>query len=81
MVLRKLGKDNYTIPKAYRPIALLNTIRKAIDAVIAKRLSYLVEKHQVIPQMHIGGRKLRSTEHALHSVVERIYEAWNRGKG
>lgn len=42
-----------------------------------RRLSYLVERYQVIPWMHMGGRKLRSTEHALHTVVERIYEAWN----
>jgi hypothetical protein len=26
VVLRKMGKKNYRIPKAYRPIALLNTI-------------------------------------------------------
>lgn len=81
VVLRKPGKDNYTVPKAYRPIALLNTIGKAMDAVIARRLSYLVETHQLIPRMHMGGRKLRSTEHALHAVIERIYDAWNRGKG
>lgn len=80
VVLRKPGKDNYTVPKTYRPIALLNTIGKAMDEVIARRLSYLAERHQVIPRMHIGGRKLRSTEHGLHAVVEGIYEAWNRGK-
>ncbi len=31
--------------------------------------------------MRMGGRKLKSTEHALHTVVERIYEAWNTGQG
>lgn len=81
VVLRKPGKDNYTIPKAYRPIALLNTIGKVMDAVIARRLSYLVEEFHVIPRLHIGGRKLRSVEHALHTVVERVYEAWNTGQG
>jgi hypothetical protein len=34
-VLRKPGKANYAIPKVYRPIALLNTISKVIDTVIA----------------------------------------------
>jgi ribonuclease HI len=81
VVLRKPGKDNYTIPKAYRPIALLNTMGKIMDAVIARRLSYLVEEFQLIPDMHMGGRKLRSTEHALQTVIQRIYDAWNRGKG
>lgn len=30
IVLRKPGKDDYSIPKVYRPIALLNTIGKAM---------------------------------------------------
>lgn len=34
-VLRKPGKDNYTKPKAYRPIALLNTMGKIMDAIIS----------------------------------------------
>jgi hypothetical protein len=79
VVLRKPGKDNYTTPKAYRLIALLNTIGKVMDAIIARRLSYLVERYHILPKIYIGGRKLRSTEHALHTVVERIYEAWNTG--
>lgn len=73
-VLRKPSKANYAVPKAYRPIALLNTIGKVIDAVIAQRLSYLVETHHVLPPTHIGGRKHRSTEHALHAVTAKIYE-------
>lgn len=52
-----------------------------MDAVIARRLSYLVEEFQVIPRMHMGGRKLRSTENAIHAVIQRIYDAWNRGRG
>lgn len=81
VVLRKPGKDNYTVPKAYRPIALLNTIGKVMDAIIAKRLSYLAETYSLLPRTHIGGRKLKSVEHALHIIMETIYEAWNTGKG
>ena len=66
------------MPKAYRPIALLNTIGKVIDAVIARRLSHLAETHHVLPATHIGGRKMRSTDHALYAVTRKIYEAWNK---
>ncbi|KAG6979043.1 RNA-directed DNA polymerase from mobile element jockey [Fusarium oxysporum f. sp. conglutinans] len=79
VVLRKPGKDNYTVPKAYRPIALLNTTGKIMEAVIAKRLSYLAETHNLLPDTHMGGRKLRSTEHALHLIIDKIYAAWNTG--
>jgi hypothetical protein len=78
VVLRKPGKDNYTAPKSYRPIALMNTMGKIMDAVIARRLSYLAETHHVLPPTHIGGRKVRSTEHALHAVTHKIYETWSQ---
>jgi hypothetical protein len=81
VVLRKPDKDDYTVPKAYRPIALLSKIGKIMDAVLTRRLSYLVEAHHVLPNAHIGGRKLRSTEHALHLIIEKIYKAWNTGRG
>ena len=79
-VLRKPDKPNYAVPKAYRPIALLNTIGKTMDAVIAQRLSYLIETHHVLPPQHMGGRKHRSTEHALHAVTAKIYDIWNQGR-
>ncbi|OHW97034.1 reverse transcriptase [Colletotrichum incanum] len=80
VVLRKPGKDNYTVPKACRPIALLNTVGKIMDATIATRLSYLAETHGLLPDSHMSGRKQRSTEHALHRIVDQIYEAWGSGK-
>jgi ribonuclease HI len=79
--LRKPGKDDYTAPKSYRPIALMNTTGKIMDAVIARRLSYLAETHHVLPLTHMGGRKMRSTEHALHAVTHKIYETWSQNTG
>lgn len=63
VALRKPGKGDYTRPKSYRPIALLNTIGKILDAVIARRISFAVEMHGLLPGEHMGGRKGRSTEH------------------
>lgn len=79
VVLRKPGKGDYTDPKSYRPIALLSTIGKALEAVLANRISYLVEKHMLLPSKHIGGRKGRSCEHAIHLLMERIYASWRNG--
>ena len=80
VVLRKPGKANYTTLKAYRPIALLNTIGKIMDAVIARRLSYMVETHQMLPATHIGGGKMRSTEHALHIIIGKNTRGMESGK-
>lgn len=45
VVLRKPGKPDYSVPGAYRPISLLNTLGKLLEAVAAKRLSRLAGKH------------------------------------
>ena len=78
VVLRKPGKDDYTQVKAYRPIALLNTIGKALEAVISCRLMYLADQDQLLPNTHLGGRKMASTEHAIHQLLTRIYQAWEQ---
>lgn len=80
VVLRKPGKEDYSQPKSYRPIALLNTLGKVLDGVIANRLAYLADTFQLLPRRHTGGRKLTSTEHAMHMILQRIYQAWSEGK-
>jgi len=80
VVLRKPGKPNYDIPKAYRPIALLNTMWKAITAIIANHITYITEKHQILPANHFGGRPGRTTADAIHLLVTKIKNAWRAGK-
>jgi hypothetical protein len=36
--LKKPGKDDYTIAKAWRPISLLATLGKALESVVAERI-------------------------------------------
>ena len=55
VVLRKPGKPRYDTLKAYRPIALLNTMWKVITAIIANHITYIMEKHQLLPANHFGG--------------------------
>jgi hypothetical protein len=40
----------------------------------------MAEAYQLLPNMHMKGRKQRSTEHALHITVNRIYRTWNLGQ-
>jgi hypothetical protein len=74
--LKKPSKRNYAVAKTWRPISLLPTLGKKLEAVIAERMSYVVEKHGLLPTNHFGGRKQRSTEQALLLLQERIYNAW-----
>jgi hypothetical protein len=76
VVLRKPNKPDYSRPKAYRPISLLETISKGLEAVVARRLSCLAETYRLLPGNHFGGRPNRSAEQDLNLLVEKIHEAW-----
>ena len=55
IVLPKPGKARYDVPKAYRPIALMNTVGKLLSAVVTEDLSYMCEKYRLFPDTHFGG--------------------------
>jgi hypothetical protein len=76
VVLRKPDKPNYEVPKAYRPIALISTMAKVLTAIVAENISQLVERYQLIPRTHFGGRPGRTTTDAIHYLVHKIKQAW-----
>jgi hypothetical protein len=78
--LRKPDKGDYTEAKAWRPISLLSTLGKIMEAVIAERISYAVETYGLLPANHFGARKRRSAEQALLLLQEQIYKAWRARK-
>ncbi|KAG6989317.1 Retrovirus-related Pol polyprotein from type-1 retrotransposable element R1 [Fusarium oxysporum f. sp. conglutinans] len=74
--LKKPGKDDYTIAKAWRPISLLATLGKVLESVVAERISHAVETHGLLPTNHFGACKQRSAEQALVLLQEHIFSAW-----
>ena len=81
VILRKLGGNrDYTNPKNYRPISLLNTIGKIMEAIIAARISYMATTHELLPTTHFGGRRGSCVETAIHHLLKKIYAAWNENK-
>lgn len=79
-VLRKAGKPDYGMAKAYRPIALLNVVSKILSTVIANRLNTLAMDHNWIPAHHFGGQPGRTTSDALHLLTKTVKDAWARGQ-
>jgi hypothetical protein len=78
--LKKPNKADYTVAKAWRPISLLSTLGKALESVVAERISYAVETFNLLPTNHFGARKKRSAEQALLLLQEHIYNAWRSKK-
>jgi hypothetical protein len=44
-----------------------------MESIIARQISYMVEKYSLLPPQHIGGRRGVSTEQAIHLLLERIH--------
>ena len=78
--LKKADKGDYTVAKAWRPISLLSTLGKILEAAVAERVSYVVESYGLLPANHFGARKRRSAEQALILLQEQIYKAWRAGR-
>ena len=81
IVLAKPGKKpaDYKTPAGYRPIALLPTIGKVIEAVLAERITYMAESMNLLPEEQMGNRQHRSTELAIRLVVAQVQEARRQG--
>ena len=73
IVLKKPKKENYFSAKSYRPIALLSTLGKALETVIAKRLSDYAEDNNLLPSEQMGARRKRSTKMALKIIIEAVH--------
>ncbi|KAI0995575.1 hypothetical protein K3495_g12605, partial [Podosphaera aphanis] len=80
VVLRKPQKPRYDTPKAYRPIALLNTMGKLLEKLIANRISKAAEEYNLLPEEQMGARPKRSTISAIELLTEQIHTIWGKDK-
>ena len=73
-VLQKLGKElvTYKTARGYRPIALLPNVRKVIEAILAVRISRVVEENGLLLEEQMGNRYGRSTDLAVRLLVAQI---------
>jgi hypothetical protein len=77
IVLAKPGKTSEACktPAGYRPTALLPIIGKALEAIIAGKVTGAAEQHSLLPDDQMGNRKSRSTELAVGLVAAQTHEA------
>ena len=79
VAIRKPGKEDYTLPGAWRPIALLSTVGKVIEALTATQIRRLAESYNMLPAYQMGARQSRSTETALDLIVNQVHTVWQEG--
>ncbi len=78
IVLKKPGKTDYTVAKAWRPIALLNCMSKILSRCVADILVYEAERRSLLANFQFGGRAGRTTTDSIHLVTKTIKDAWRK---
>lgn len=79
IALRKPKKPDYSDPKAYRLIQLLECLGKVIERVVAVRLAHMVGTHHLVSENQFGSRPNSSTIDAVASYVEDVEAARKHG--
>jgi ribonuclease HI len=64
-ILKKPKKPDYSQPKAYRVISLLNCLGKVSERILARRLSHLAETTTLLHPSQIGSRLQKSAIDAV----------------
>ena len=75
VALQKPEKSDYTEPKSYRLVALMNTLGKIMDIVLAKQIQHITEIYKLLLHIHIGRRKNLLYKHAIYLLTEKVYKA------
>ncbi|KAF8701602.1 hypothetical protein AX14_000376, partial [Amanita brunnescens Koide BX004] len=79
VIIPKPNKTDYSIPKAYRPIALLNTLGKLLTKILANRLQHDAAEFGLLHRDQFGGIQKHSTIDAGLTLSDFISEHRERG--
>jgi len=79
VIIPKLGKPAYNIPKVFRPILLLNTLRKLFEKIIANRLQWEAAHFELLHPCQFGGVHQNSTEDRGSYLTHLVRAGWDRG--
>ena len=80
VIVPKPGKADYSTPKSFRPIALLNTLGKLIEKMIATRMQFDATRNAVLHSNQLGGVMQRSTEDAGLFLTHLVRAGWAKGQ-
>ena len=80
VILKKAGKPDYSAPKAYRVISLLNCLGKVLERMLAKRLGALAEVTHLLHPSQMGGRSRKSAIDTGLLLLDEVQRQRRRGR-
>jgi len=79
VIILKPGKPSYSAPKAFRPIALLNTVGKLIKKMLSNHIQHDMITYNIVDPNQFGGICQRSTKNAGLHLTHLVRTGWARG--
>ena len=78
--ISKAGKEDYSIPKSFRPIFLTSSLFKVLERVLLNKLEInIFTEHHICERQH-AFRKGSSCDSALSDMVDNIKKSILRGE-
>jgi hypothetical protein len=72
VMLNKPKKLDYSVPKAYWPIALMECAGKLLEKIVAKRINDDIETYNLLPMTQYGSRPWHNTMDTIACLVHKI---------
>jgi hypothetical protein len=72
IILNKPNKPDYSLPKAYQPITLMECMGKVLKQIVAKRINHNIEQFSLLSMSQFGSCPAHSTIDAVATLVHRI---------
>jgi hypothetical protein len=79
VAIPKPDKADYSLPKAHRPISLLETMSKLLEKAVAKRMQHDIVAHELIYTNQFGGRAHSSCLDAGLTLLHDVQSAHRAG--
>lgn len=79
VILPKAGKRDRSLPKSYRPIALLSCLGKGLERLLARRINFWALKLKILARDQCSAISKRSAVDLTTALASDIEEAWAKG--
>ena len=71
-IVPKPGRADYTIPKNYHPISLLECLGKLVEKIVAQLIYQEIIQHDLVPTNQFGGRVASSIVDAALCLIHDV---------
>ena len=75
LVLKKLGKPDYTVLSAWQPIVLSDGLGRLLNSCQAMDLVNMCKKFNILPANHFGARPGHTTSDSIHLLTKTAKDA------